>query len=541
VTPTAPPDRLPRETLVVGLVVTLGSLMSILDATIVNVALQTIAADFGASLVTVQWIVSGYTLALGAVIPLSGWASDRYGARTVWLAAVGGFVATSVLCGLAWSVESLIMARAAQGVAGGLLMPVGTVMIARSAGPGQMGRVMSVVGVPMMLGPVLGPIAGGLLIDELNWRWVFFVNVPVGALAALLGVRLLPADGELTRPRIDVVGVLLLSPASAALIWALTEAATGSVGDAEVLLLLAAGLALLAAFVLRSLRSSAPLLDIRLFTRGPVAASAATTSLLGLAVFSTALLLPLYFQLVRQESVLTTGALTAVQGIGMAVAMPLAGRYTDRLGAGRVAPFGIALAAAGLLGLSGVSATTSYWTLASFQVLIGLGMGASMMPAMSAAYESLEPGQIAQATSGLQMLQRLSGAFGSAAAAVVLQARLGGLAGGDGGGLQAAAAVAATPGGADAVADAFGTAFALASAAAALALLPALTLRRRPPAVRGPKVAAPDGAPAEALAASGEPVLARTAAMRCDAHPLAGNSLAVLHQHRAAAPHGVIP
>src|SRR3954463_967838 len=204
--------------------------MSILDATIVNVALQTLRQDLGVSLATIQWVATAYLLALSAVIPLTGWMAERFGPRTVWMGSVAGFVVTSALCGLAWSAGALIAFRVLQGLAGGMIMPIGMIPLAQAAGPQRMGRVMSVVGVPMLLGPVLGPVLGGLIVEHLSWRWIFYVNLPVGVVGLVLAARLLPSTrAEGTRgvtavpPELDWKGLLMLSPGVAMLVFGLSE------------------------------------------------------------------------------------------------------------------------------------------------------------------------------------------------------------------------------------------------------------------------------------------------------------------------------
>src|SRR4051812_27553433 len=203
-----------REILVLGGVIVLGVIMPILDATIVNVAVPTLARRFGASVAAIQWVVTAYLLAFAAVIPLSGWLTRRFGAKRVWIAALTLLMAGSVLAGLSWSLGSLVVFRVVQGLGGGLIMPVGQAILARAAGPERMGRVMSVVGIPMLLAPVFGPVLGGVLVDGASWRWIFFVNLPVGALALLLAVRLLPSSPPQPVQRLDVRGLVLLPPGS---------------------------------------------------------------------------------------------------------------------------------------------------------------------------------------------------------------------------------------------------------------------------------------------------------------------------------------
>ena len=183
-----------RQLLAVASVVVLGAIMSILDTTVVNVAINTLARDFDTPLSTIQWIVTGYTLALATVIPVTGWAADRFGTKRLYMLSIGLFLAGSALSGAAWSAESLIVFRVLQGLGGGMLMPAGMTILTRAAGPQRVGRVMAIIGVPMMLGPILGPILGGWLVDDFSWRWIFFINIPIGVAALIASLRILPKD-----------------------------------------------------------------------------------------------------------------------------------------------------------------------------------------------------------------------------------------------------------------------------------------------------------------------------------------------------------
>src|SRR5438093_204662 len=205
-------NGLDRELLRLGAVVVAGSIMAILDATIVNVAIPTLGGDFHTSISTIQWVMTGYLLAFASVIPLTGWASERFGAKRVWVASLLLFMAGSALAGAAWSIEALIGFRVLQGVGGGLLMPVGQTILAQAAGPKRMGRVMSVVGVPMLLAPIFGPVIGGAIVDQVSWRWIFFVNLPIGLIAVLLALRLLPATEVRRAQPLALRGFALLSP-----------------------------------------------------------------------------------------------------------------------------------------------------------------------------------------------------------------------------------------------------------------------------------------------------------------------------------------
>src|SRR3954454_23271146 len=247
-------------------IVIVGSIMSILDTTIVNVALDRLGSELHTSIANIQWVVTGYLLSLAAVIPVSGWAARRFGAKEVYLASLVLFTAGSVLCGLANSATELIVFRVIQGIGGGLILPIGQLMMATAAGPRRMGRVMSVVAVPAMLAPILGPALGGLIVDNSSWRWIFYVNVPFGALAVVAALRFLPSVKPTAVDRLDVRGLALMATGLPLLTYGLAEiGATGGLTSAKVIGPCLGGLALLAAFAVHALRVPNPLLDLRLY------------------------------------------------------------------------------------------------------------------------------------------------------------------------------------------------------------------------------------------------------------------------------------
>src|SRR3984893_10635144 len=185
-------DRIDAYVWRISAVVIVGSIMSILDTTIVNVALATLRHELHTTIAQIQWVITGYMLSLAAVIPITGWAARRFGARPVYILSLVLFTAGSALCGLATSSTELIVFRVLQGIGGGVMLPVGPRMIAGAAGRERMGRVMSVVAVPAMLAPILGPTIGVLILDNASWRWIFFVNGPIGIIAVIAALRILP-------------------------------------------------------------------------------------------------------------------------------------------------------------------------------------------------------------------------------------------------------------------------------------------------------------------------------------------------------------
>ncbi|MFC4589495.1 MDR family MFS transporter [Sphaerisporangium corydalis] len=464
-----------------ALVVALGAIMTILDTTIVNVAINTLGRDFDTSLSTIQWVITGYTLALSMTIPITGWVVERFGAKTMWLTSLTLFIAGSLLCGIAWSAPSLIAFRVVQGIGGGLLMPVGQSMLAREAGPQRMGRAMAVIAVPGMLAPVLGPVLGGGILDHLAWRWLFYVNVPFCAIALLLAIRLLPKDEDRRADsRLDGVGLALLSPGLAATVYGLSQVGEGDgLTGAGALAGLGAGLVLIVSFVVWSLRrGERALLDLRVFRYRGFLLAVGTLVLYSAAIFGVLVLTPLYYQIMRGASALDAGLLLAPLGVGAIITMPLAGRFTDRLGSRGIGMTGVAVATAGTLALTQIDAATAVPVLAVALFVVGLGHGL-ILPSMSAAfYQGMPKTSIPAATTVSNIAIRVASSLGVAMLAVVLQIRLrSGVPGSDGTLADAAAHGADAAG---AVTQAFSGSFWWAVALGALALVPATLIPRKP-------------------------------------------------------------
>ncbi|MCU7726938.1 multidrug efflux MFS transporter [Actinoplanes sp. KI2] len=468
-------ERLPRDLLALVGAILLGVFLVQMDSTMVNIALESFRRDFHADLPTVQWISAAYLLAMAAVIPVAGWAIDRLGARTAWLASLALFTAGSLLCGLAWSAGSLIAMRVVQGAGGGMLLPLFQTILARRAAGRQLGQVMALIGIPLLLGPVLGPVLGGVLVDGLGWRWIFLVNLPICLLAAGAAARVLPG-GRGSRPaRLDVLGLALLSPALAAIVWGLSSAgADGRFGAATVAVPVA-GLLLLAWFVRHALRVAEPVVDLRLFGRRAFAASSAAMFLAMVALIGTLLLIPLYYQQVHGFTPLHAGLLLAPQGAGSAIALSVAGRWTERFGVRPVAVAGVLLMLATTLALTQLTAGTSQWVLVPLIALSGAGFGTLVVSAQAGTYADLSPDLVPHATTAVRVFQQVGSSFGVAVLAVALQRNAAG---------------------AGSLAAAFGATFWWAFGAAALTLIPVMLMRGSPRT--GDRSADPEKAPAAA-------------------------------------------
>jgi EmrB/QacA subfamily drug resistance transporter len=477
-------NALDRETLVVAAVVLLGAIMSILDTTVINVAIDQLAVDFDASLTTIQWVVTGYTLALAAVIPLTGWAADRFGTKRIYIWSLVLFLIGSILCAAAWSAGSLIAFRVLQGIGGGMIMPAVMTIMTQKAGPHRMGRVMGILGVPMLVAPVLGPILGGWLVDDVSWRWIFLINVPIGIVAIALALIVLDRDEPQPAHKLDWLGIGLLSPGLTLLIFGLAES-SGSAGfeATKSWLPIVLGAALIVAFFRHSWRAEAPLIDIKTFTHTKAGASAVVFMLFAIAMFGTLLLVPLYYQAVRGASALEAGLLLAPQGLGAMITMPLAGRLTDRYGPSKLPACGMPLLVIGLAPFAFITADTSYALLCGFTFVAGLGMGLSMMPTMTAAMQAVPPAAIARTSTAMNIIRQSGASIGTAVLSVLLSSAItaklvdaGGAAPSGGSGFEALHDI--TPAQqaaiAEPLAEAFAQTFVWGLALMALAFIPAL-------------------------------------------------------------------
>ncbi|GAB2839067.1 MFS transporter [Actinocorallia aurea] len=454
-------------------VVVIGSVMAVLDVTIVNVALFPLAQAFDAPVQDVQWVATAYTLALSAVVPLTAWTMARFGARRVYLTAITLFACGSGLAALAPSVPALVALRVVQGLGGGMLVPVGMAMAIRLADPARMGRVMAVLGLPVLLGPATGPVLGGWLIDAASWRWIFLVNLPVGLLAFTLGLRLLPRDAApAARPPLDLPGLLTLSPGLALLIYGLAEG--GSDGDFTRPLALVptvVGAVLVALFVARASRVPHPLVRLDLFRDRTYATGMAVVTLFPCAYFGSMLLAPMYFQGVRGLTATQAGSLGIPLALAVGVSMQVATRLVDRVSPRLLISSGALTAATGLaLFAFRLGPDTPYPGLCAALALMGVGVGMVLMPTNTTAVRGLAPADMPSGSTTLTIVSQVGAASGTALMSVLLASRTAG---------DAAKAVSAD----------FRHAYWFAVALLALATIPALFLPGRRPSPPGPVTA----------------------------------------------------
>ncbi|MFE0762442.1 DHA2 family efflux MFS transporter permease subunit [Streptomyces smyrnaeus] len=421
-------DRLEPALVRLIAVVLLGGMLGILNSTMVAVAIVPLSAEFDTSLNTIGWASTGFLLAVTAMIPVTSWAVDRFGGKRMWIIGLLLFLGGSLACALAWNAGSLIGFRTIQGLGAGILDPLVLILLARGAGPARAGRVMGLMGVVLSLGPVLGPIAGGAILQSLSWRWMFLLSLPVGLIALMLAVKVVPADpprgAQQPHSKLDVTGLALLGPGFAVLVLALTQSAERTAFAVwQVLTPLLLGVVMLVAYGIHALRKrrTPPLIDLRLFKNTSFSASVTVMTLSGLATFASLFALPLYYQEAHGKGTLASGLLVTPIGLGAALAMPLAGSLSDKMGSRGLAQGGAVVAALGGFALTQVSATTNVLLTSVAALVVGLGLGFVGAPTMGSLYRTLPGHLVPQGSSVLYMLNQLGAAIGIALVTVILK------------------------------------------------------------------------------------------------------------------------
>jgi EmrB/QacA subfamily drug resistance transporter len=407
-----------------------GGIAAILDSTMVTLALHTLVVRLHSTDGTIQWVTTGYLLAMAVAIPTTGWAEGRWGGRRVWMAALVLFVLGSVLSALALSDMSLIGFRVLQGFAAGVIFALMQTLGVKAAGGHASPKLIATVSLPLALGPILGPVIGGVILNWLSWRWLFLVNVPVIAVGLVLAWRLLPADRPdpgTTRARLDVIGLVLLAPALAGILLGLSNLSQdGGIDHAGVLGPLAAGVALLGAFCAWALASGdrQPIVDIRLLGLRSLGTASAVLFTAGAAIYAAMFLLPLYFQQLRGETALHAGLLLIPQGVGSLAARFTVAKLVAQLGARPVTIASFLLVAAATVPFAFAGPHTSLWLLGAVLLIRGFGIGTVLVPPMSVAYQDVPLAGVPHATMNTRITQQVGASFGTAIVAVALQSLL---------------------------------------------------------------------------------------------------------------------
>jgi EmrB/QacA subfamily drug resistance transporter len=448
--------------------VSLAALSVTLNLLVVNVAFGAMSSDLHSSLATIQWVSTGYVLGLMAAVSLSGWLSSRLGEKRLLVLALVVFCAASMLSAIAWSADSLIILRIVSGAAGGIVPPLAHTIVVRASGGLRLATMMSILNGPVLAAPILGPTIAGVLVSSVSWRPVFLVGVVPAAISLALALRVLPADEPGPRRRLDLAGFGLLSPGLVLLVFGLAQLG-GRSADAtlEVVTALGLGTVLTALFLVHAGRLGAgALLDVRSLRRRVIVAPMLVASMFNIALFGSAAILPLYFELARGESATFAGLMVAVQGIGSGLGMLVCGRLTDRFGARLVTPIAGAVALVGTLPWAHLGPHTSYALLLGALIVRGAGLSALMNAAYAVAYGTLERDVIPSATAALNIVSRVSAAAGVAVLVALLDSQV-----------QITGAVR-DPATVAALADAFSELFVVLSVVAGLSIAAALLIPR---------------------------------------------------------------
>jgi len=417
-------EKIDPQVIKTALILITGGMAVIFDTTIVSVALHTLSVRLHTPVTTIQWVTTGYLLALGIAVPLSTWGLRRFGGKRLWMFALAVFLVGSIGSSLAWNVGSLIAWRVVQGVGGGLMLPLLTTLIMQAAGGKSLGRVVTYVALPALLGPILGPLIGGAILTHLSWRFMFWVNVPFCVAGLILAWRFLADDAPRTSAagaRLDVVGLALLAPGTVAALLGLANAGTAAgFGHPDVIIPLVVGVVLLAAFTGYALRRAQPLVEVRLFAKRSVASSSAVLFFSGFSLYGAVLLLPLYYQEVRGVTALTAGAMLVPQGVGAVLSRTVAGSLLDKVGPRLIATLGFVVVAAATVPFALAGPHANEWLLALWLVIRGFGLGAVTMPVIMAGFIGLDKQEIPHSSVLTRTAQQIGGSFGTAVLAVIL-------------------------------------------------------------------------------------------------------------------------
>ena len=418
------PDALDAGLLRIAGVCILATVMAILDATVVSVAQRTFIGEFGSTQAVVGWTITGYTLGQATVIPLAGWASDRFGTKRLFLGATLWFTLASLLCSMASNINELIVFRVIQGLGGGMLVPLTLIILTREAGPRRLGRLMAVMGIPMLLGPMCGPVLGGWLIGAYGWQWIFRINLPLGAILVILAAVVFHKDRPTPSETFDFTGMALLSPGLATLLFGISSVPRrGTFADAHVWIPVLIGIGLIALFVLHALyRAEHPLIDLRLFKNRVVTLANSSMFLFSVGFFGAVLVIPSYLQQLLHETPLQSGLQLIPQGLGAMLTMPIAGTLMDKRGPRNVLLVGVTLISTGLSVFAyGAWKHADYLPILLVGLVItGIGLGCTLTPLSGSAVQALAPHEVARGSTLLSVNQHVATSFGAAVMSVIL-------------------------------------------------------------------------------------------------------------------------
>ncbi len=404
--------------------VVFGTFMVIMDATVVNVALKTLQTSFNTSINQVQWVISGYVLALGVVTPLSGFLGDRFGIKRIYLISLALFVFGSILCAAAPSIELLILARVIQGVGGGAAIPLGTAMLFAAFPPQERGMALGVFGIPLVVAPALGPVLGGYFVEYLDWRLIFLINIPIGGVGIWIAGNLLKEQKGEGKQRFDLSGTITSVIGFGALLYGLSSGAGDGWTAPNVLISLIIGGVSLIAFGFIELTKEDGLVDLRLFKNFTFTISNAIGWITTIAFFGAEFLLPLYLQVLRGLTALETGLLLLPLALSSGILIPFTGKLYDKIGARPLVTFGFALLTINTWQLAQIKLDTSLWFIGFLLVLRGVALACVIQAAQAVALGQVAPPKLPRASSLVNASRQIFQSLGVAVMGTILQISL---------------------------------------------------------------------------------------------------------------------
>jgi EmrB/QacA subfamily drug resistance transporter len=397
--------------------------MAILDSSIVNVAIPTIMNIFNTDISTVEWVVTIYMLALGVVVPLSGWLGDRLGFKRLYILSLLVFTFGSLLCSLSWNIDSLIAARVIQALGGGMIMPTTMSMVVRIVPPEMLGSGMGIFGIALLVAPAIGPTLGGYLVEYVNWRWIFTINLPIGILGALLSYFFIPDFPPSGAGRLDTGGVLTSATGLFCLLLALSKGNDWGWTSESIVLLLYTSVVMLGLFVYLELTRENPLLDLRVFRYPTFALANFMVVVTTIGLYAGVFYLPLFLQTARGLGAMETGLLMMPGALVSGVMMPVVGFLYDRVGPKALSVSGLLFLSLMTYLLHHLNLNTPTTTIVTWMVLRGLGMSFANMPAQTAALAVIPTELVGRASAITNIISRVSGSFGIAVLTSIMNRR----------------------------------------------------------------------------------------------------------------------
>lgn len=413
---------LPYKWLVV-IAVIFGVFMAVLDLTVVNIALVKLQAVFGVSLDEVQWVITGYSLAITASIPFFGYLAERFGIKRIYLTALVIFTVGSALSGLAWSFGSLIAFRVLQGFGSGAMLPLAIAQIFAVFPYQERGRAAASIGVPVLMGPAFGPVLGGYIVEYIDWRLIFYLNIPIGIMGVLVGWWILRPGQVRTRDPLDVPGLILSTAGFATLVYGISEAATNGWVSTKVISFLVTGFILLLALVMVELRTAKPLLDLRFFADWNFTTGSLISWTLQIGLFGVLFLVPIFLQGLRGLTPIQAGLWLLPSALVTGVMLPVGGLLVDRFGAKPVILIGAIALTLASYALTHLTLSTSYWTLQLWLVGRSVAIAFTLQPVQVIALSAVTTPHLPRATALFTVMRQVIVAFGTALLATHVQNR----------------------------------------------------------------------------------------------------------------------